>query len=429
MTSIQNSRAQFVAAVAAMLVGIVAVAGYGWLALREASTASDRAQELLLRIWTIEQLEGELPGLSRLGDDGIDRSVVADLDEHAAQLAAIEWESKTERALAEDVAAIVAAAGSELDPSNAQTLAGAKLSKLGKLATERSQKAVKTRSQQASRARAKSIVGLGAGVVALLAVFAVVGYVRLNRERAAAEAKLRRNDRLAALGTIAASVAHEINNPLATIAGCAASVRSRMRRGEADGEDADAYMEMIEEETRRCSGIVGSLRDLARETPVALTSGNLSAIVHEVLGLVQMNRTEARIEYDVTAPDELDLMCDPDKIKQLLLNLLLNARDACGDQGRVRILVEVAEGDVARIVVEDNGVGMDKRRLQRVFEPFHTGKTRGLGIGLFVCERIAALHGGTIGAESAGAGKGSRFQVELPRRMEPDADKDTFTIE
>lgn len=96
----------------------------------------------------------------------------------------------------------------------------------------------------------------------------------------------------------------------------------------------------------------------------------------------------------------------------------MNARDACSANGHVRIAVELSGTEHARIVVEDDGRGIASGDLARVFEPFHTGKTRGLGLGLFICERIVTLHGGTIAAESDGPGRGARFTVTLPLQPE-----------
>jgi signal transduction histidine kinase len=244
-----------------------------------------------------------------------------------------------------------------------------------------------------------------------------MAFVRLRRERREAEAQIRRGDRLAVLGTMAASVAHELNNPLATISGCATAVRDRLKR-RPDGATAYAdeveYLDMVVDETRRCSGIVRSLRDLARDTPPAMAPWNLTALAREVVALVEITKQGPKVTYDVAGEPALEVVCDPDKIKQLLLYLVVNARDACADGGHVRIAVERAGDDAARLVVEDDGQGIAPQDLSRVFEPFHTGKTRGLGLGLFICERIATLHGGAISASSEGPGRGARFSVTLP---------------
>jgi signal transduction histidine kinase len=241
-------------------------------------------------------------------------------------------------------------------------------------------------------------------------------FLRWRREQREAQKHLRRSDRLAALGTIAASVAHEINNPLATIAGCATAVRDRLRRQPDACVDSLEYLDMIADETRRCTGIVRNLRDLAREGPPAMTSADLAELARSVVSLVAMDNRGKRVRFTVEGDEHLEAMCDPDKLKQLLLNLLLNARDASEEGGAVTVRVEQAGEGTARFVVSDEGRGIDPRDLPRVFEPFHTDKAQGLGIGLFLCERIAASHGGTIRAESAGRGKGARFVVEFPTR-------------
>jgi signal transduction histidine kinase len=263
--------------------------------------------------------------------------------------------------------------------------------------------------------RARRLLVIGGIVVAVFGGASAVVYVRMRREKRGALEHLRRSDRLAALGTVAASVAHEINNPLATISGCATAVRDRLRREPLDVDSVE-YLDMIVDESRRCSGIVKSLRDLAREGPPAVAPADLAQIARDVVHLVGLDRKAKPVAFSVEGEPALEAVCDTDKLKQLLLNLLLNARDASQPDGPVVVRVEDAGEGLARLVVADEGRGIERRDLQKVFEPFHTDKTQGLGIGLFLCERIAEQHGGTIRAESGGPGKGARFVVEFPTR-------------
>lgn len=297
--------------------------------------------------------------------------------------------------------------------SQTWAVAAESLSDIGRHAVEIATKSAALTTEPAASG-ARDILKLGAMVACVCGVLAAFALVRHLRERREAEAQLRRSDRLAALGTMAASVAHEINNPLATISGCASAVRDRLGASSASHTDEIEYLGMILDETKRCTGIVRSLRDLARDTPPAMAPFDLAALAREVVALVQMSRDGPRIEWQVSGEPSLEAVCDPDKVKQLLLNLLVNARDASPDGGSVRIVVRRDGESAAELVVEDQGRGIAPDDLPRVFEPFHTGKTRGLGLGLFVCERIASLHGGSIVAASDGPGRGARFTVTIP---------------
>ncbi len=412
---IVSTRVQFGAAAVLTVAAIALLAGYGWRALELASREAEEVGEDLTQLARIARLEGEMR--DRAAGSGLPTQEERERIDRLLESLRRSDLSKEEAHLVElttDAVRVAVLYGTPQLWNSAGDLVG----ELEETRIRHTRASVgEGPNPNASHRRARQLLQLGAAVVVFFGVVAGLVYRRLRRERQEAHARLRRSERLAALGTVAASVAHEINNPLATISGCATAVRDRLRKASGDHADSLEYLEMIREETRRCSGIVKTLRDLAREGPPAMAPADLPAVARDVLSLLAVDGRSRGVEMSYEGVDHLEAICDPDKVKQLLLNLLVNAREACGEAGHVVVSVHAVDEDRARIEVRDDGKGIEPRDLQRIFEPFHTDKTTGLGIGLFLCERIAALHGGSIVAESGGAGKGARLSVTLPTRV------------
>jgi signal transduction histidine kinase len=403
------TRGQFTAAFFATIVGIASLSLYGFIALESAADEARRIHDDLDRLQVTSDLEDDVRALdATVGAESAEQLATLDRNlERFKKLPLVPADGPAVEAFLDATATARAARTAE-----AWYRAGAAVGAIEERIIKRSQR---WESEQHATRKAKHLVLIGGGLVALFAVASGAVFLRLRREERETHERLRRSDRLAALGTVAASVAHEINNPLATISGCATAVRDRIRRETGANADALEYLDMIADESRRCSGIVKSLHDLARDGPPAVAPADLAKLARSVVALLEMDRKAKPVAFEVEGDDPVEAMCDPDKLKQLLLNLLINAREASQPQGRVTVRVERV-GAAARISVEDEGRGIERRDLVRVFEPFHTDKTQGLGIGLFLCERIAAQHGGTIRAESEGRGKGARFVVEFPTR-------------
>lgn len=403
------TRARFLAAFALTVTGIVGVAGYGFRALEKVGSGAAEARHDLRVLRMTALMEDTLRDLTAGPAGGDGPTLVRELDALLADLP-VQWIAAEDLPL---FAAFAAAVGEarEHPTQEAWFRAGEAVGTLEQ-ALIRSARWAET--EERAGDRAQRLLLIGAAVVAGFGAASALVFFRMRREEREAREHLRRSDRLAALGTVAASVAHEINNPLATISGCAAGVRDRLEREDrARHADSIDYLTMIGDETRRCSGIVKNLRDLAREGPPAMTPADLVPLAKSVVALLQVDRDAKPVEFRLEGEAQLEALCDPDKVKQLLLNLLINARDASDPGGLVTVTLSRAAERV-RIVVADTGRGIERRDLVRIFEPFHTDKTKGLGIGLFLCERIAALHRGTIRAESDGPGKGARFVVEFP---------------
>ncbi|MFZ1935666.1 MAG: ATP-binding protein [Thermoguttaceae bacterium] len=228
-----------------------------------------------------------------------------------------------------------------------------------------------------------------------------------------------RSEQLASVGFLAAGVAHEINNPLASIAMCAESLENRFREilDQSDPEQAVAanYLRMIQTEAFRCKGITEKLLDFSRIGPGRRERTELGELVQGVIEMLgHMGKYQRkRIEFAPRQPVAAEV--NPQEIKQVVLNLLTNALDSLDDGGTVRVALS-AQGSYAVLTVADNGCGMDAGTLERLFEPFFTRRRggQGTGLGLSITYRIIADLGGDIEAASDGPGCGSTFRVRLP---------------
>lgn len=227
-----------------------------------------------------------------------------------------------------------------------------------------------------------------------------------------------RSEQLASVGFLAAGVAHEINNPLASIAMCAESLESRLEGLATVGDDAQIvkrYLELIQNEAFRCKGITEKLLDFSRLGEVRRQATAMGALVADVADMLRhVGRFAGRSIEIEDGPDVL-VMVNPQEIKQVVLNLLVNALDSIDEAGHVRVGVR-RSGQEAMLTISDDGCGMTDEVLEHLFEPFFTRRRsgQGTGLGLSIVHRIVADHGGRIEAVSAGAGQGSTFRVTLP---------------
>jgi signal transduction histidine kinase len=227
-----------------------------------------------------------------------------------------------------------------------------------------------------------------------------------------------RSEQLASVGFLAAGVAHEINNPLASIAMCAESLESRIDAAplpEADAEVARRYLALIQSEAFRCKGITEKLLDFSRLGEVRRQATALAALVTDVADMLRhVGRFAGRSIVIDEGPDVL-VMVNPQEIKQVVLNLLVNALDSIEETGSVRVTAKRSGGE-AMLTFSDDGCGMTPEVLEHLFEPFFTRRKagQGTGLGLSIVHRIVADHGGRIQATSDGPGKGSTFRVTLP---------------
>ncbi len=232
-----------------------------------------------------------------------------------------------------------------------------------------------------------------------------------------------RSEQLASVGFLAAGVAHEINNPLASIALCAESLESRLLEllealpagQHADTDVVRNYLRMIQNEAFRCKGITERLLDFSRAGDVARQSVDLRELVVGVIDVVgHLGRYQDR-HIELVAGEPVIAQINAQELKQVVLNLITNALDSMCAGGRLSI--ELCRRDEqAEMLFTDDGCGMTDEVLKHLFEPFFTRRRngQGTGLGLSITYRIVADHGGHIDVRSDGPGKGAQFRVALP---------------
>ncbi len=252
-----------------------------------------------------------------------------------------------------------------------------------------------------------------AGLASLLVVLIGLGYVRTVGHLVRIEENLRHTDLLASVGQLAAGVAHEIRNPLAVLQGAA----SRLRRGEAlpPGERLD-LLRMLDEETARMGAVVQTLLELARKPRDEAQSFELKPVLLRTLDLlrVELDRSNVVLDLEWKAPETTTVDGFPGLLRQVFLNLAINARDMMPGGGRLKVLVTSRRGEV-RILFEDTGPGVPMELRQKIFDPFFTtkGPGRGTGLGLAIVDRIVSEHGGSVRVGAAPGG-GAAFEIRLP---------------
>jgi len=228
-------------------------------------------------------------------------------------------------------------------------------------------------------------------------------------ERTAVEEKLTRAEHLAEIGQLAASLAHEIKNPLAGISGAIQIIREAM---DLDDPHRPILNEILGQ-IRRLDATVKDLLQYARPAPPRLTAISVDQVVQRVLKVLQEEPALQGIRVIREAsPAHAIVHADPAQIEQLLINLILNAAHASKDGGTIQVAVK-QDAPGVRLHVKDNGTGMTPEVCAAAFEPFFTTKAKGTGLGLSICRRIAEVHGGRIQLESE-VGKGTEVVVDLP---------------
>ncbi|MEW6361813.1 MAG: ATP-binding protein [Acidobacteriota bacterium] len=223
--------------------------------------------------------------------------------------------------------------------------------------------------------------------------------------------RLARAERLAAMGTLAAGVAHEVNNPLASIS----SLVQMIRESDWIDDETRERLDLILTQIRRISRVTKDLTDFARIRPAARQKTNLNQVIESALRLAGFDSGFQKLDVSFETDETIGLIeADPDQLQQVFLNLFLNARDAMPQGGRLSIKI-FDDGDFVCVRIEDTGTGMEETEIRQVFDPFFTTKPpgRGTGLGLSVCYGIISAHGGRIEVESKKSA-GSVFTVRLP---------------
>ncbi|MCZ7583189.1 MAG: ATP-binding protein [Deltaproteobacteria bacterium] len=238
---------------------------------------------------------------------------------------------------------------------------------------------------------------------------------QVKRELKAAEDQLIRTEKLSAMGTLAAGVSHEISNPIHVIQGICSLILQDLE----EGSQLTGDLQMIEREAARCQKIVNSLLDFARHHEPERRPTQVNRLVDESLDLIRAQKWSKKIELEKDLAELPEISVDGNRIKQVLINLLINAGQAMPNGGKLTVrtdLTPTGMDHLVRLRVCDTGAGIPKDIQPRIFDPFFTTKKgqEGTGLGLAISYRIVEEHGGTITVESE-PGKGTCFTIVLPR--------------
>ncbi len=221
--------------------------------------------------------------------------------------------------------------------------------------------------------------------------------------------RIRARDRLVSLGEMAAGLAHEIRNPIATIRGALALLEDPGK------ENPDEIRRLVVEEVHRLDRVVGLFLDYARPSPSQTSPQDVAQLIERALRTGQSPTNGVRIEIEVE-PGLDAVAIDGEQLERIVSNLIRNACEACADGGVVRVAAQssgTSESTGLEILVVDEGSGMDDDTLSRAFVPFFTTKDHGIGMGLALCERLARAQGGRIELRSE-VGVGTRARVWIP---------------
>jgi two-component system, sporulation sensor kinase E len=226
----------------------------------------------------------------------------------------------------------------------------------------------------------------------------------------ALEQHMQRTDKLATVGKIAAGIAHEIRNPLTTIKGFLQMMEHRFR---AQGMTAELqYIQVMLGEIERVNSLVSELLLLAKPHRAQKQPCSVRTLLGELNPLIESQALLRGIEYECTVEDVPLIIADPSLIKQVILNLVKNAMEAMENGGKLRVAVLLSSDHRVQIDVSDTGPGIPYYQIDKIFDAFYTTKEKGTGLGLPICQRIVAEHGGEIRVSSKGFG--TTFSVLLP---------------
>jgi two-component system sensor histidine kinase HydH len=231
------------------------------------------------------------------------------------------------------------------------------------------------------------------------------------REIKALQQRVTRSERLAALGSLAAGVAHEIRNPLSSIKGFAQFFLKKNPPGSTDHQ----YSEVMIQEVERLDRVIANLLDYANPKEPAREQTSLADIIHRSIALITDDAKAKKVDVTVQIEEKIPpIKVDKDQITQVLLNIALNGLDSMQQGGRLAIRCFMdGEGRSIIVDIEDTGHGIPEKELPRIFDPFYTTKKTGTGLGLAIAHRIVENHGGTLSVKSTG-GSGTTFRITLP---------------
>lgn len=223
--------------------------------------------------------------------------------------------------------------------------------------------------------------------------------------------QLSRTEKLAAMGTLAAGVAHEVNNPLAAIS----SLVQMMRAADGHSDETRERLNLISAQIDRIGQVTKDMTDFARSRPAARGDVDVNKVINTALRLASFDKGFALLDIERTTSENLSsINADEDQLQQVFLNLFLNARDAMPNGGTLGISVSETQSNIS-VTITDDGTGIDEKAAGQIFDPFFTTKAtgKGTGLGLAVCYGIVTAHGGRIEVKD-NLPTGSIFTVTLP---------------
>lgn len=232
--------------------------------------------------------------------------------------------------------------------------------------------------------------------------------IRDVSEQKKLEENLLRSERLAAVGQAVAHVAHEIKNPLMIIGGFSHQIRNNL-----DDQKAVQKLDMIYDEISRLEKLVANLGDFTKEYRLVKRTTDINSVIRDVLKIMtEIYKPQEYSFIEEFTPDLEEIACDPDKLKQVFMNIIANGIEAMEGGGRITIsTANLADG--VEIRISDNGMGIEKDKLLHIFEPFYTTREKGSGLGLSISYKIVEAHKGDIWAQS-NPGRGATFVIRLP---------------
>src|SRR5712675_2306276 len=237
-----------------------------------------------------------------------------------------------------------------------------------------------------------------------------------------AQMELARVTRVTTLGELTASIAHEVNQPLAAVVNAAAACRRWLDRGTPDLDEARRAVEWITKEANRASEVILRVRALANKTDIEKVPLDINDVVREVVALVQRELLSHRVSLRMELAPALPMILgDRVQLQQVIINLVMNgieAMQSVTDRPR-ELVIQSGQDETHRVLVTvtDTGVGISANNADRLFNAFFTTKSSGMGMGLSICRSIIEAHGGRMSAAN-NVGPGARFQFTLPLHQE-----------
>lgn len=274
-------------------------------------------------------------------------------------------------------------------------------------------------------------ISLSVGELKVDGAVGFIGFMRdltekrdTERELHSLQAELAHVSRISSMGSLAASLAHELNQPLTAVANYANSARDLLKQpSEADLALAREAMDECADQAIRAGQIVRRLRDFISRGETQRQVASLRLLVNEASALALMDGDGRGVDFETALDKDLDqVLVDPIQIQQVILNLLRNALEAMLDVPHKQLRVTSASHDASsvRVSVCDSGPGIEPQIAERLFHPFTSTKSSGMGLGLSICHTIVNAHGGKIWVEPSGIG-GTTFHFTLPLAKNGDA--------